>query len=95
MKHPGKRKGGQTKHLRKGRERLGLPARRMDRSHGVLRVVLMIFGRKGRRTAKEAMIRSTAWTIWGSTSTGTLWCTTTTRSSSNGGVHVVTQGGLS
>ncbi|CAM9213185.1 unnamed protein product, partial [Ectocarpus fasciculatus] len=65
-KHPGKRKGGQTKHLRKGRERLGLPARRMDRSHGVLRVISMIFGRKGRRTAKEAMIRSTAWTIWGS-----------------------------
>ncbi|CAB1098863.1 unnamed protein product [Ectocarpus sp. CCAP 1310/34] len=30
------RKGGDRKHLRKREERLGFPARRMDRSHSVL-----------------------------------------------------------
>ncbi|CAM9520599.1 unnamed protein product [Ectocarpus sp. 4 AP-2014] len=75
-KHP--RKRGDRKHLRKREERLGFPARRMDRSHGAL----WMFGRKGGRTAKEGTIRSTAWTISGSISTETFWWTTTTRSSS-------------
>ncbi|CAM9157785.1 unnamed protein product [Ectocarpus sp. 4 AP-2014] len=78
-KHP--RKRGVRKHLRKREERLGFPARRMDRSHGVLWVISKIFGRKGRRAAKKATIRSTAWTISGSISTETFWWTTTTRSS--------------